>query len=219
MTNQIYQQLIATTTGLLLLTAILQVWGRSLVRSIGLLAIQGAALAGLVLTVGLHAGEPQAALVTLVVLVVKSAVLPWAMLRSAKLIGETRERAAALNSAVELIGAAGLTLIAYVVGTPLMGAHPNPALQALPVGFSLVLLGFWMLLIRRSAITQLVGFLVLDNGIATVSFLVSGGLPLTVELGASLDVLLVVLILGVLVVRMERLQGHVDITELRELHD
>jgi hydrogenase-4 component E len=219
MTNQIYQQLIATTTGLLLLTAILQVWGRSLVRSIGLLAIQGAALAGLVLTVGLHAGEPQAALVTVVVLVVKSAVLPWAMLRSAKLIGETRERAAALNSAVELIGAAGLTLIAYVVGTPLIGAHPNPASQALPVGFSLVLLGFWMLLIRRSAITQLVGFLVLDNGIATVSFLVSGGLPLTVELGASLDVLLVVLILGVLVVRMERLQGHVDITELRELHD
>jgi hydrogenase-4 component E len=219
MTNQIYQQLIATTTGLLLLTAILQVWGRSLVRSIGLLAIQGAALAGLVLTVGLHAGEPQAALVTLVVLVVKSAVLPWAMLRSARLIGETRERAAALNSAVELIGAAGLTLIAYVVSTPLIGANPNPASQALPVGFSLVLLGFWMLLIRRSAITQLVGFLMLDNGIATVSFLVSGGLPLTVELGASLDVLLVVLILGVLVVRMERLQGHGDITELRELHD
>jgi hydrogenase-4 component E len=219
MTNQIYQQLIATTTGLLLLTAILQVWGRSLVRSIGLLAIQGAVLAGLVLTVGLHAGEPQAALVTIVVLVVKSAVLPWAMLRSARLIGETREGAAALNSAVELIGAAGLTLIAYVVGTPLIGANPTPASQALPVGFSLVLLGFWMLLIRRSAITQLIGFLVLDNGIATVSFLVSGGLPLTVELGASLDVLLVVLILGVLVVRMERLQGHGDITELRELHD
>ncbi len=219
MTNQIYQQLIATTTGLLLLTAILQVWGRSLVRSIGLLAFQGAALAGLMLTVGLHAGEPEAGLVTVVVLVVKTAVLPWAMLRSARIIGETRERAAALNSAVELIGAAGLTLIAYVVCTPLIGANPTPALQALPVGFSLVLLGFWMLLIRRSAITQLVGFLVLDNGIATVSFLVSGGLPLTVELGASLDVLLVVLILGVLVVRMKRLQGNVDITELRELHD
>jgi hydrogenase-4 component E len=219
MTDQIYQQLIATTTGVLLLTAVLQVWGRSLVRSIGLLAVQGAALAGLVLTVGLRAAEPEAALVALEVLVVKSVVLPVALLRSAKLIGETRERATALNPAVELIGAAGLTLIAYVVGTPLMGANPSAARQALPVGFSLVLLGFWLLLIRRSAITQLIGFLVLDNGIATVSFLASGGLPLTVELGASLDVLLVVLILGVLVVRMQRLQGHVDITELKELHD
>ncbi len=120
---------------------------------------------------------------------------------------------------MELIGAAGLTLVAYIVGVPLAGADPDPARQALPVGFSLVLLGFWLLLIRRSAITQLVGFLVLDNGIATVSFLASGGLPLTIELGASLDVLLVVLILGVLVVRMQRQQGHTDITELKELHD
>ncbi|MCE1175210.1 MAG: hypothetical protein LWW77_11470 [Propionibacteriales bacterium] len=219
MGTELYQQLIATSTGVLLLTAILQVWGRSLVRSIALLAVQGAALAGLVATVGVGAGEPEAVAVALEVLLVKAVLLPAALLRSAKLIGETRERPVAINTAVELIGAAALTLIAYIVGTPLVGAHPDPARQALPVGFSLVLLGFWLLLIRRSAITQLVGFVVVDNGIATVSFLISGGLPLTVELGASLDVLLVVLILGVLVVRMQRSQGHIDITELKELHD
>lgn len=219
MSNQLYHQLIASTTGVLLLTAILQIWGRSLIRSIGLLAVQGAALAALVLTVGIQAGEPQAWLVAVLVLVVKSIVLPWAMFRSARIIGETRERAAKVNTAVELIGAAGLTLTAYVISGPLLGASPTAAMQALPVGISLLLLGFWLLLIRRSAITQLIGFLVLDNGIATVSFLTSGGLPLTVELGASLDVLLVVLILGVLVVRMQQVQGHTDITELRELHD
>ena len=82
-----------------------------------------------------------------------------------------------------------------------------------------VLLGFWQLLIRGSAITQLVGFLMLDNGIAAISSLTSGGLPLVVELGATLDVLLVVLILGALVVRMQAEEGHIDISELRELHD
>lgn len=219
MSPTVFPQLIATATGVLLLTAILQVWGRSLVRSIGLLSAQGVALAALVLTVGLHAGEPQVWLVTGIVLVIKAVVLPAALLRSAKRIGETRERPTTINPAVELIGAAGLTLIAYIVGVPLAGANPDPARQALPVGFSLVLLGFWLLLIRRSAITQLVGFLVLDNGIATVSFLASGGLPLTVELGALLDVMLVVLILGVLVVRIQRQQGHTDIAELKELHD
>lgn len=219
MNQHLFGQLIATITGVLLLTAILQIWGRSLVRSIGLLSVQGAALAALVLTVGVNAGEPQVWLVTGIVLAMKSVVLPAAMLRSAKLIGETRERPTTINPAVELIGAAGLTLIGYIVGVPLAGPDPDPARQALPVGFSLVLLGFWLLMIRRSAITQLVGFLVLDNGIATVSFLASGGLPLTIELGASLDVLLVVLILGVLVVRMQRQQGHTDIAELKELHD
>ena len=82
-----------------------------------------------------------------------------------------------------------------------------------------MLLGFWQLLIRRTAIAGLIGFLIVDNGIATVAFLASGGLSLTVELGASLDVLLVVLILGVLLSRLQAEVGTVDVAELRELHD
>jgi hydrogenase-4 component E len=219
MTNELYQQLLATTTGLLLLTAVLQVWGRSTVRAIGLLVAQGIALSGLVLTVGLHAGEASAVLVAGLLLVVKAVVMPWAMFRSARLIGVTREHSSRVNPAVELIGAAGLTLLAYAVSGPILGNRVDVASQAVPVGVSLVLLGFWQLLVRGSAITQLVGFLMLDNGIATISFLTSGGLPLVVELGATLDVLLVVLILGVLVVRLQAEQGHIDISELRELHD
>ncbi|HEY3411249.1 MAG TPA: hypothetical protein VGK53_24030 [Propionicimonas sp.] len=219
MSTDLYQQLLATTTGLLLLTAVLQVWGRSTVRAIGLLVLQGVALSGLVLTVGLHAGEGSALVVAGLLLVVKAVVMPWAMLRSARLIGVTREHSSRVNPAVELIGAAGLTLLAYAVSGPILGNRTDAASQAVPVGVSLVLLGFWQLLVRGSAITQLVGFLMLDNGIAAISFLTSGGLPLVVELGATLDVLLVVLILGVLVVRMQAEQGHVDISELRELHD
>lgn len=219
MSNELYQQLLATTTGLLLLTAVLQVWGRSTVRAIGLLVLQGIALAGLVLTVGLHAAEPSAPLIAALLLLVKAVVMPWAMLRSARLIGVTRERSARVNPAVELIGAAALTMLAYAVSAPILGNRTDVASQAVPVGVSLVLLGFWQLLVRGSAITQLVGFLMLDNGIATISFLTSGGLPLVVELGATLDVLLVVLILGVLVVRLQAEHGHIDISDLRELHD
>lgn len=218
MSTELYEQLLATTTGLLLLTAVLQVWGRSVTRAIGLLGLQGVALAGLVLVVGLHEGEHEALLVALLVLVVKAVVMPWAMLRSARLIGQTKEAGSLASPAVELIGAAGLTLLAYAISGPLLGGQTDAA-QAAPVGFSLVLLGFWQLLIRRSALTQLVGFLLIDNGIATIAFLTSGGLPLTIELGVSLDVLLVVLILGVLVVRMQEEHGHIDITELRELRD
>lgn len=217
--TQLYPQLISTTTGVLLLTAVLQVWGRSLIRSIGLLVAQGVALACLALTVGLHAGDPYAVVLASVVLVVKAVVLPWTMLRAARQVGETRERSARLNTAVELIVAAGLTLLAYTVTGTLLVSTTDPALQAVPVGISLVLLGLWQLLIRRSAITQLVGFLVLDNGIAATAFLTAGGLPLAVELGASLDVLLVVLVLGVLVVRLQETHGHVDISELKELRD
>ena len=52
-----------------------------------------------------------------------------------------------------------------------------------------------------------------------MAFLTSGGVPVTIELGVSLDVLLVVLILGVLLVRLQREHGSLDLTELKELHD
>ena len=64
----------------------------------------------------------------------------------------------------------------------------------------------------------------LDNGIATTAFLATGGVPLVVELGVSLDVLLVILVLQVLGSRIDTAfgagaPGGTDLDQLRELHD
>ena len=88
-----------------------------------------------------------------------------------------------------------------------------------PLGVALVLYGFLLLVSRRHAISQVVGFLVLDNGIAIVAFLTAGGVPLVVELGVSLDVLLVVLILYILTSRIRSEFGAADLDDLRELRD
>lgn len=218
MSYAVYSQLIATATGALLLTAVLQVWSRSLRRGILLLSVQGVALAGLACTIGIAAGEPQVFAVTAVVLIIKGAVMPWAMLRAARSVDESRERRALVGAGVELLGAAALTAFAFLVSAPLV-TGTDPAVRAVPVGVAMLLLGMLVLVTRGSAISQLVGFGMVDNGIATVAFLISGGLPLMVELGVSLDVLLVVLILGVLVVRMRAVAGTVDVTTLNELAD
>jgi len=68
-------------------------------------------------------------------------------------------------------------------------------------------------------LAQLVGFVVVDNGIATVAFLTTGGVPLVVELGVTLDVVLVVLILRVLVHRIQNTFGSTDLVNLQELAD
>ncbi len=219
MSAQLYDQLLATTTGLLLLSAVLLVWTRSIRQAVGVLVVQGVALAGLVLCIGVRAQEPEAPLAALLVLLVKAGLMPWAMLRTASSVGQGHAGGSRLAPAMQLLGAGGLTVLAYGVSGPLQGVAPDTAARAVPVGLSLVLLGFWQLLTRSSAFSQLVGFLVLDNGIAAIAFLTSGGLPLAIELGVTLDVVLVVLILAVLVVRMQREQGTVDITELKELRD
>jgi hydrogenase-4 component E len=84
---------------------------------------------------------------------------------------------------------------------------------------AVVLVGFFVLVSRRKAVSQVVGFLVLDNGIALVAFLATAGLPLIVELGASLDLLLAVLVLQVLAARMRTKFGGMDLDQLQELHD
>ncbi len=214
-----YDEVVAVSTGLLLLSAVLLVWGRSLRLAIGILVVQGVALSALVLAVGAQAGEPEAPLAALLVLVVKAVAMPWVMLRTASAIRAGHAHGSRVGPAVQLLGGGVLTVLAYAVSGPLQGSSPDATSRAVPVGLSLVLLGFWQLLTRRSAFSQLVGFLMLDNGIATVALLTAGGLPLTIELGVTFDVLLVVVILTVLMVRLQRLQGSVDISELRELHD
>ncbi|MFE0021072.1 hypothetical protein [Amycolatopsis sp. NPDC059021] len=72
---------------------------------------------------------------------------------------------------------------------------------------------------RRRALSQLVGFLLLDNGITAVGFLTTSSAGLIVELGVSLDVLLAVLVLRILTSRMRETFGGTDLDELRELRD
>jgi hydrogenase-4 component E len=217
--EELFVQLVATTTGLLLLTAVLQVWRRSLAASVRLLAVQGAALAGLVATIGVAEAETEVVAVAALVLAIKAGLVPWALARTARVTAATREDAPLVNPTVGLILAALLTLLAFVVSQPVVAVDPGPAAAAVPVGVALVLIGFLVLVTRRMALSQLIGFVVLDNGIATVAFLTAGGVPLVVELGVTLDVLLVVLILRVLTARMQLTTGDTDLDDLTELRD
>ncbi|MEU8582856.1 hypothetical protein [Streptomyces abikoensis] len=134
-------------------------------------------------------------------------------------VSEARETQPLVNIAASLLSAALLTLLAYAVARPLVALHPTPATRALPVGLAVVLIGFFVLVTRRRALAQVVGFLLLDNGITATAFLAASGVPLIVELGVSFDVLLAVLVLGILTTRMRAAFGGTGIDDLRELCD
>ena len=217
--SALLDQALATATGLLLLTAVLQLWRKSLNGSIALLAIQGGALAALVAVVARLEGEPELALVAVLVFAIKAVAIPVAMRRTADRVHAAQESTPRINPTAGLLWSAALMTIAYLAARPLVGIDPTPLQRSVPVGLALVLLGFLILLTRRLAISQMVGFVVLDNGIATITFLTAGGVPLVVEFGVMLDVLLVVLILTVLTDRMRSSFGHTDLDDLRELRD
>ena len=220
MTDTRYPLYLDLAAGLFLLTAVGVLWRHQLASMIRLFALQGAALAAIVAILGIRQHSLELILVAVGLGVLRAGVLPWLARRAlGDSPGEARETRPVVNVAASLLAAAALTLLAYAVARPLVALAPSPATTILPAALAVVLIGFFTLVTRRRALSQVVGFLLLDNGITATAFPAAAGVPLIVELGVSFDLLLVVLVLQVLTTRLRTAFGSSDLDELRELHD
>ena len=220
MTDMSYPLLLDLAAGVFLLTAIGVLWRRQLASMIRLFGVQGAALAGIVAILGVHERHLELIPVAAGLGLLRAGVLPYLARRAlGRAPAEARETRPLVNVAASLLAAAALTLLAYAVTRPLVALAPTPATAILPAAVAVVLIGFFTLVTRRRALSQLVGFLLLDNGITATAFLATAGVPLIVELGVSFDLLLVVLVLQVLTTRLRTTFGSTDLDELRELRD
>ena len=220
MSETVYVQSLDLAAGVFLFAAVAMLWRRQLPAMIRLFAVQGVALAAIVAILGLHEHSAELVAVAIGLGVLRAGVLPLLARRAlGTAVEEQRETSPAVNIATSLLAAAGLTLLSYVVTRPLVALAPTPATAILPVTVAVVLIGMFALATRRRALSQVVGFLLLDNGITATAFLASAGVPLIVELGVSFDLLLVVLVLQLLTVRLRTAFGTTDVDELRELHD
>lgn len=130
-----------------------------------------------------------------------------------------REATPLVNTASSLLITAGLTLTAFAITQPVVNLEPGVTINAVPAAFAVVLIALFVMTTRLHAVSQAAGFLMLDNGIAATAFLLTAGVPLIVELGASLDVLFAVIVIGVLTGRLRRIFGDADLDKLRELRD
>jgi hydrogenase-4 component E len=219
MNDALYLQLLDLAAGLVLVCAFVVLWRRSLTAIIRALAAQGAGIAAVAGLLGVHGHDTQALAAAAVVLALKAIVVPLVLSRVALSGDDAREVTPLVNVPASLVAAALLTLTAYATTTAVVAVAPTPESRAIPIGVAVVLIGLFTLATRRKAITQVVGFLLVDNGIALVAFLATAGVPLLVELGAALDLLLAVLILQVLTVRMRSKFGGLDLDQLQQLRD
>lgn len=205
--------------GIVLVGAVLTVWRRDLRALTAILSLQGAALASVAGALAAAGHDLGLAIVAGVVLSTKGVIMPGLLRRVIRADPANRETSPLLNVPASLVVAAVLVVLSYVVSGRLTALAPDPLTRLAPLGLATVLVGFFVLVTKRKAASQIVGLLVVDNGVALVAFLLTAGVPLLVELGASLDVLLVVVVLQVLATAMHSRFGHVDLDQLRELRD
>ena len=218
MTQATYNGVLNLAAGAFLLAAVLIVWRRELRAIVVMLAWQGVALAAIPLTEGIYQDDAALIIVGVVVLLLRAVALPLMLARA---VGtephERRESTPLVNTTTSLLVTAALTVLAYAVTQPIIALDPSPATRAMPAAFAVILIAVFVMVSRRRAVSQAVGFMMLDNGIAATAFLITAGVPLIVELGASLDVMFAVLVLGLLTGQMRRTFGGTDLDQLNEL--
>jgi hydrogenase-4 component E len=219
MSADTYRQLLGLAAGVVVLAAVLALWRRSLAANVRILAVQGGAVAALALFVGVDHHEVSTIVVAGLFVVVKVVVIPAVVRGVVRDAPSQRQSEPLVNVPTTIAGAAILTIVAFAATRGLVGLHPSPEADVLPAGFAVVLIAFFGLVVRRNAVVQIVGFLMLENGIATVAVLAAAGISLTVELAVALDLLLAVLVLQVLTARMQAKYGALELDHLQELTD
>jgi hydrogenase-4 component E len=220
MTDANFSILVDFAAGGLVLTAVLIVWRRELPAIVHLLAWQGLALTAIPALRGIHDRDAALIGVAVAVLVLRTVVLPRLLARAVgSEVAARREATPLVNTTSSLLIAGGLTVAAFAITQPVVDLAPGPSTSAVPAAFAVVLIALFVLTTRRHAISQAAGFLMLDNGIAATAFLLTAGVPLIVELGASLDVLFAVIVIGVLTGLLRQTFGAADLDKLQELRD
>ena len=213
-----YSSTLTMAAGAVLVCAVVVLWVTSVRSVLSVVAVQGFALGSVAMTVGVHVGDAGLVATAAVVLGVKGLAVPVLIGRAAGGAPD-RERRPLVNVPASLVASAALIAVAFAAarGVATFVGATNGAL--VPVGVATLLVGFLVLVSRRRPIFQMVGLLLVDNGVALVAFLCTAGVPFLIELGVSLDVLLGVVVLMVLAQRLRSEFGDLDLDELRELHD
>ena len=180
-----------------LLCGLILLWRRGVGAYISAFTWQSAILAGLTAAVGYFGHDPQLYAVAVLLFAVKAMAIPRLLRRLAARFPAGRESAPYVNTGTSLVVSGLLVLLAYAAARPLSAIAEAPTKAGMPLAMGLLFVSLFVIISRRQAITQVIGFLMLENAIALLAVLATYGVPLIVELGVFLDVLMGFLVMQI----------------------
>lgn len=217
MSSDLFAHLSALGASLVLLGGIALLWRRSLDAYIKAFKWQSMVLSVMFVLVGYAGNDPQLYALAVFFFALKVIVIPRYLRRLEQRVRAERESQPYVNIATSLIISGLLVLLAYAVTRPLVAVSQLPTRGALPLAMALIFVGLFVVVTRRKALTQVVGFLVLENGIALLAMLGTYGIPLIIELGVFLDVLMGFLVMQVFVYHIHGTFESMDVEQLNRL--
>jgi hydrogenase-4 component E len=175
---------------------------------IGACALQGALLAVLALMVGRSRGLLPVALAASMIFLLKAILIPMYLRRAIQRSGVRREVEPFVSLHASLVVAAILAAVAFWLGSRMQLPASVASPLGVRVGLATILIGLFMAIRAHTELAQVIGYLVTENGVFVVGQVLLGGVPLVIELGVLLDVLVAGMLMAVLFV-LGRKQGPV----------
>ena len=201
----------------MLVTAFLMVGQKALFTAIRLYGAQSWLLGVVAVTIALADDRPLLFVTAALTAGLKGLLIPWFLMRVVDRIGIRREIEPFLNVPASLLICLALTVVGYRVSTGFPEGARGVAHHVIGVGLSMLLIGLFLMVTRKKAVTQILALLTVENAVFLIALGITSGMPLVVELGISFDVLLAVLVLGILVHRIVDRFESMDVSRLSQL--
>ena len=201
----------------MLVTAFLMVGQKALFTAIRLYGAQSWLLGVVAVTIALADDRPPLFVTAALTAGLKGLLIPWFLMRVVDRIGIRREIEPFLNVPASLLICLALTVVGYRVSTGFSEGARGVAHHVIGVGLSMLLIGLFLMVTRKKAVTQILALLTVENAVFLIALGITSGMPLVVELGISFDVLLAVLVLGILVHRIVDRFESMDVSRLSQL--
>lgn len=217
MSLALFMRLNTLSCSLVLLMGIAVLWRHSLPAYIDSFARQSLFIVIAILSVAAYAHDWELYLVAGIMFALKVVLIPRLLHRARKQIGAELEIRPYVNTEMSVLLAGVLTLLAYAVAQPIVALSDLPTRGSIPLAFAVVFVGLFIVVSRRTALTQIVGFLIMENGIALLAVLATYGVPFIVEIGVFLDVLLGFLVMQVFLYRIRETFDSINVDEMRKL--
>lgn len=184
-----------------------QLWG---------LVLQTAMLSGICAALGANEAQKQLLVLALVVFAIKAVGIPAFLGKSAKRMAIERDKGVNISPTLTLMIGCGVLFLGYFLAPAFaVPEMMNPVSAGMAL--ALIIIGMLLMITRRLALSQVIGFLTMENGIFLYSLTQTRHMPMLVEMGIVFEALIGALIAGVFIFRINRSFEHIDVTDMRRL--
>ena len=212
-------QLIHLGAALLLLTSFAMLSQRRIQSLVNLFAWQGLVLSVSAAAVAYSSGQPHLYVSAALSLLLKVMLLPWILHRLIRRLNVHFDSEPLLNIPTTMLVGILLVVFSFALSQPISQLSTSVARSTLGIALAVVMLSFLMMITRRKAVTQVVGFLAMENGLFFAAMSATHGMPMVVELGVALDVLVGTMILGVFFFQIREQFDSLDLQHLEKLKE